>query len=264
MKNLLIISTHSFVDLITNSSSELFICDTDKTIQTIKEILIGLGGKYGIPGDTLFVNIIKEPTICPYNFNLKEYPQFNEYKQFCSYSWDNKSDLEIDTNINWRDWESKNKLESPKNPHKYGTDENRQWYDTVYKKFVRSKKYKDYEKKHREAYQEIHAELSKKRELVEEEMMKWAFQLNNIPYTPVPRPTELYSINDPVWEEWVRKRDANIQFNEAESEFSRAACYGYILKKGNILINSQDDNSIPWELMDEITDVFEAQRIHVG
>ena len=34
-----VIDTHSFVDVITNSSSELFVLDTDKTIETIIEIL---------------------------------------------------------------------------------------------------------------------------------------------------------------------------------------------------------------------------------
>jgi hypothetical protein len=39
MKNILKISTHSFVDLITNSSSELFVCNGDKSVKTVKEII---------------------------------------------------------------------------------------------------------------------------------------------------------------------------------------------------------------------------------
>lgn len=39
MKNVLIIKPHSFVDLITNSSSELFVCNTDKSEKAIKEVL---------------------------------------------------------------------------------------------------------------------------------------------------------------------------------------------------------------------------------
>ena len=35
----LVIDTHSFVDVITNSSTELFVCDTDKSTNTIGEIL---------------------------------------------------------------------------------------------------------------------------------------------------------------------------------------------------------------------------------
>jgi hypothetical protein len=39
MKTSFIISTHSFIDVITNSSSELFICQTDEIAKTIKTIL---------------------------------------------------------------------------------------------------------------------------------------------------------------------------------------------------------------------------------
>jgi hypothetical protein len=46
MKTLFVIKTHSFVDLITNSSSELFVCNTDKTVKMAKEILIKLAKLY--------------------------------------------------------------------------------------------------------------------------------------------------------------------------------------------------------------------------
>lgn len=39
MKNVIVINLHSFVDVITNSSTELFVCDTDKSIETVESIL---------------------------------------------------------------------------------------------------------------------------------------------------------------------------------------------------------------------------------
>ena len=39
MKAILAIKLHSIIDVITNSSSEIFVLDTDKSIDTIKEIL---------------------------------------------------------------------------------------------------------------------------------------------------------------------------------------------------------------------------------
>jgi hypothetical protein len=39
MGKVLVIETHSFIDVITNSSTEIFICDTDKTLDAVKEIL---------------------------------------------------------------------------------------------------------------------------------------------------------------------------------------------------------------------------------
>lgn len=48
MKQSLIINTHSFIDVITNSSSELFICDTDKSIEFVKEILQSMINTYNV------------------------------------------------------------------------------------------------------------------------------------------------------------------------------------------------------------------------
>lgn len=39
MKQIFLINVHSFVDVITNSSTELFICDTKKSVEVIKTIL---------------------------------------------------------------------------------------------------------------------------------------------------------------------------------------------------------------------------------
>jgi CRISPR/Cas system-associated protein Cas7 (RAMP superfamily) len=39
MKQVFIVPVHSFVDVITNSSTMTFICDTDKKIEEIREIL---------------------------------------------------------------------------------------------------------------------------------------------------------------------------------------------------------------------------------
>jgi hypothetical protein len=51
-----IINIHSFVDLITNSSSEIFVCASDKTITAVKSIInnvLLLGGSK-ITADDLF------------------------------------------------------------------------------------------------------------------------------------------------------------------------------------------------------------------
>jgi len=67
MKTLLIIDLHSFVDVITNSSTELFVCDTDKTIEMVKEILAADPNVYGY----------QEPWV----FNIKEYRDWIKAKR---------------------------------------------------------------------------------------------------------------------------------------------------------------------------------------
>lgn len=64
MRTLFIINLHSILDVITNSSTELFVCDTNKTVEMIKEILAA------------------DPNVCgykePWIFNLKEYREFRK------------------------------------------------------------------------------------------------------------------------------------------------------------------------------------------
>lgn len=45
-KDTIIISVHSFVDVITNSSTELFVCDTDKSVETVRAMVDEMQGKY--------------------------------------------------------------------------------------------------------------------------------------------------------------------------------------------------------------------------
>lgn len=264
----IIINIHSLIDFISNSSSELFICSINKTLETIKDILTDLAKKRDIPHDVLFGTMIKEPSICQYDFDLDLYPNRAEYRQFTSFNWDNKSQLEQETGEKWQEWEANNKIDYPKSPYKYGTDDYKkyqdEWYKTVYLKFLNSKKYKTYQEKKNKAYREIHADLDKKRNEIQEEMLKWFFELNKIPYTPITCPENLYSLKDPVWEKWQEEDNNNIQFNNARNEFEQAASYDYKLKKGNILIESQGDNTIPWKLMDDINAVLGGQRIHIG
>jgi len=45
-KDTIIISVHSFVDVITNSSTELFVCDTDKSIDVVRAMVDEMQDKY--------------------------------------------------------------------------------------------------------------------------------------------------------------------------------------------------------------------------
>lgn len=61
----IVISIHSMVDLITNSSTELFVLDTDKSLEIVKEILqsaIDLNNKANNLSKS-FSDIFDEPTL---------------------------------------------------------------------------------------------------------------------------------------------------------------------------------------------------------
>ena len=68
MKNLAVIPIQSFSDIITNSSSELFVLNTNNTIQKIKEILSSITSGY----------------LDPIIFNLEKYNKWKEDNSFVS------------------------------------------------------------------------------------------------------------------------------------------------------------------------------------
>lgn len=45
-KNNIIICIHSFVDVITNSSTELFVCDTDKSVDVVRSLINEIQDKH--------------------------------------------------------------------------------------------------------------------------------------------------------------------------------------------------------------------------
>jgi len=68
MKNVLIIKPHSFVDLITNSSSELFVCETSKSIEAVKAVVETLVKLYfsnednrDITSEEIWTDLFDEP-----------------------------------------------------------------------------------------------------------------------------------------------------------------------------------------------------------
>jgi hypothetical protein len=73
MKTLLIVNTHSIIDVITNSSSELFVCKTDKTVEMVKEILAADPNVYGY----------NEPVF----FDLQEYRKWRKLERERIKNW---------------------------------------------------------------------------------------------------------------------------------------------------------------------------------
>ena len=66
---MLVFCPHSFVDLITNSSSELFVCNSDKTLEAFREFLTKLVEMHQeLSGEsTAFEDMFQEPWIADKN-----------------------------------------------------------------------------------------------------------------------------------------------------------------------------------------------------
>jgi len=64
-KVLLVFKVHSFVDVITNSSTELFVCDTEKSLEVVEEILQKILAGYNLAMDKnlAFDEVFCKPSI---------------------------------------------------------------------------------------------------------------------------------------------------------------------------------------------------------
>ena len=92
-KQICAIKLHSAVDLITNSSTELFVCDTDKEIQIVKEILQRILDGYNMMEQKSYtMDVFKEP----FRVNLEEYRK-----------WKKEDDVKrkkCEKSKNWKDY----------------------------------------------------------------------------------------------------------------------------------------------------------------
>jgi len=92
-KQICAIKLHSAVDLITNSSTELFVCDTDKEIQIVKEILQRILDGYNMMEQKSYtMDVFKEP----FRVNLEEYRKWKKE--------DDAKRKKCEKSKNWKDY----------------------------------------------------------------------------------------------------------------------------------------------------------------
>jgi hypothetical protein len=189
MRKVILVETHSLVDVITNSSSELFVCDTDKSIGFVKTFLENALDTYNMGSET---NIhFKQAFQEPYKIDESNVDEFIrravEDWHFTPWNWDVPS---IKSSWDHKDKYFKEKGLSYKSP----------WDD---------KKNKAYNDK------------------IEKEA-------------------------EEVWEKYF--------------EDWKAVNIPKIKEKviGNVVIESTDDNSIPYPLFEMIEGVLNASRQHLG
>lgn len=206
-KTVLTIATHSFVDLITNSSSELFVCDTEKTLEMVKEVVEKITRNYydemDEPCPDIWGEVFSEPKIAKTDLDESLYP--------------NKEDIAI---IN--DW--------------------------AY-----------FKKEYQDAENIINAEIP-----IPEQYKNVKWEDRNEEYKAILDARR--ERKDNILRETVYKRSdaARKGIEEFFGECSYLLYYGVTIKKGNIILESAEDNSIPYEIWDRIESVLNAQRYHLG
>lgn len=257
MKNLLIIRPHSFIDLITNSSSELFIYSGNKSVELVKQFLIELVRGYNkliendkIDKSKIFTEIFQEPELAEYNFDYntlpliirKEYEKYN----YVPSNYDNSySESEEYRNLRKKEEELKEKIGLNE---KDLFENNIVKYGKLYKEFYfeNDKLWNNWDTK--KSLSELNLV---KHVLVENKLDSSSFY--NTVCNLISQNRKLSHEKDEIYYKKLYKMNLYNYIN-----------YNTIIKKGDILIYSAKDNSVPYELMESIESYLNAVRYHLG
>ena len=268
MRTLLIVRPHSIIDLITNSSSELFVYSGVKSLDLVKEFLVKLIESYNtlnesqikINKNDIFNNIFGELSISNYNFAYYSFPSKlkNEYEKYhnmrtISGSWD---DYE-------RGFEDSKRYEELKKIE----EESRK--ESGYQNFDYKTQNEEYIKRWKlflDKREKIWAEWEKDKNL--SEIALFRYFLDNNGFTK-----EYNQLNKILLDkENIIKHGINIPYNYEEYETLRGLYDEFItnlyyrteIKRGDILIYSAGSNTIPYELVNSIESYLNARHYHLG
>ena len=200
-KRILIINTQSFVDVITNSSSELFICNTNKSLDAVKDILKDMLEK------------------SDYSTSFED--AFGDVQYISS----------VDTQLNDSWWSGMPKTEEDaKAQRRKEILENKIWEE------VRDNNM-DWNERNKLVDKRVQDELTRIHRLLKFETIDGG------------------EMDIPEW--WYTLKDPSDRYYTPSLDWRER----YI---GKVIITSNGDNSIPYDLFDEIENTFDADRRHLG
>jgi hypothetical protein len=236
------IRLHSSIDLITNSSSETFIVQGQKSLESVRQVLSSLGVIEGTHIDTPYLCLVDIPDTLEYRKLINRYER---YEDRCN----EHPELSNLHRPKYRDGMTKSEREA---------------YDKAYDAYLAK-------------YRVLEAKLYKdqwetgKREWTE--YLHNTFRLNKIQEADFPAFSFHCSRNrvSPNFEYDYSNIDklATDKIFQMSIFLQRSICYSgdgdiYTYAVGDIIIDSTTDNSIPWDSTDDILTTFNCQRIHLG
>lgn len=277
MKHLTIISTSSFVDLITNSSSELFVCDGRKSIDMVKEIIT----KLLLAHDTIegtnyapraFANVFHEPELTKWMWDpyavprelTDEYEKYTEVKvhyPFGGYTSKN-NDLYTQLENKFYDWcEQNTRAERLKYPYTTHPEE----YDRIERKesAARSRIFKKYGIAKMKAYAALYKEFLKQNEYSQAEIDRVDAVVADTLKQKGKNYHWLSSFHYPSSKDVAGKWLAD-PMEEALYFFDTALRYDLHIQKNSVLIYTAEDNSAPYDIFAAMDSYLSARHIHLG
>ena len=275
-----VISFHSFVDVITNSSSELFICETKKSVDAVKEVLIELAKLHNekqkhverswgdVHVDHLFSGVFREPEVAEYSFNFHHFPRSSEWvsmfgNPFYSYGFVTER---VPTHPVLEAAHEEMSVWSGANPSVPWADKE-ELTKAEYKKADAA--YWVYHKKKSAAADKIYAKWHAMTLEITGDLHKWAAEQNNIDLKPLGE--FLFNSHGGEYSNLYYKNvKENSKKNVKEAykfveKIDHATSWGYTFNKGDIFLHSADDNSVPYGFWPDIESAFgNVQRRHLG
>jgi hypothetical protein len=270
MKTTFIIPVHSFVDLITNSSSELFVCSTKKSIEAVKRIVEEIyslwyqeaedSEKRNYPDSSqIWKEVFREPENSKYFFDFYSLPQEirDEYLKY--HDWYYEFENTYKGNFE--------KTKEYQNASRKEKDARLAIEKEYLSLFSCSSVHELYEK-HKDAYDEM---INNQNEAYRKAWKSWenkksaAFN-NVIKHALLQNGFSQEDIQNFKENEVVGKNVQPMKANVLEFAYFVEDClfWSFNVKKGDILIKTQRDNSAPYEIFGAIESMLNARRIHMG
>jgi len=280
MKYLFVINKHSFVDLITNSSSELFVCNTKKTVEMVESLLRKLLETHNELGEmpnayTFSFNCFSKIEEAKFTYDVDLFDKFvvDIHKSYdeCSshYNFWNEKDSHPSSYYTCNE-----KEKELSQTHSYYTSPiNRKKYEerTKEENDEHSKLWDDYLKKNNVIWTPYGAEKLKAQcDLFIEFLKVNKFNVKDI--------EKVQELSKKAIEDFKKKKSGKYcdlwfltkqnrfpkHFNEALEFFREAESWDMTIHKGAIIVRSNGDNSIPYELFELIESYLHARRYHLG
>ena len=228
MKEIFKINVHSFVDLITNSSSELFVCHGAKSIEAIEEIL-----EY----------YWKE------SFSNKSFQNY-----LCHFYGVKEGDIDFDNYEYLNLWEDV--FEKP-----VVSDFSIDTESALYKEYQKAQNF------HRPARFFLQREEKMKKIVKQEFCLKNRFHRNikvkNKKYDKLLSKYERAGLRRKIAKREILSNKVN-KMNNVPEKYDFFIDYDISLKKGDIILSSKSDNSTPYFLAEFLESVLNAKKYHLG
>lgn len=268
-RKLLVVSTHSFVDLITNSSTELFVCDSKKTLDATKELLATLLKHHDeVSGEShSFDSVYGTIAVAKFNFDWYKVSApvqdaYKYYHRYCSLG-QNKYSLVS--------------YSSDRNPEEEELEEDVRhlaikfqiYEDGLYEKDKEeyNHRYAEYRKASDALWTEYGSRaLKSEKDLFIEFLKQNDFSPENIDLASLTFDDEIerHIREKRGQHSWKQRQFTSPELNEAYEAYSECSSWGITMKKGDIFVYSASDNTIPYLLFDTIASYLNADRYHLG